>query len=265
MKKVLITGCSSGIGKEVALTLAQEGFEVVATVRHPEKAKDLAGHTHLWVEKADVLSYIEKEDDLGRIVKQYGSFDIVICNAGVMLGGFLEDLKMDEIQRLVDTNLMGVIYTIKAVLPDMIERKSGKIILLSSLAGRRGTPLMSCYDATKFALEGLAESLSLELAPYGITLHLVEPGCVQTDLYRQGAMKQSRRQGVYEQKLEKMSQKFQSGRPRKEVTFQILKICKGKTSRLHYPIPALKHFQIWLKPLIFSKLGHLVWKKWMNH
>lgn len=264
MKRVLITGCNSGIGQDTAIALAKGGFTVVGTVRDLKKADHLMNIDNLYIEKADVLSYHDSNKDLDRIIQKYGSFDIVICNAGMMLGGFLEDLEMGEIQRLIDTNLMGAIYTIKSVLPGMIDQKNGKIILLSSLAGRRGTPLMSCYDATKFALEGLAESLSLELAPYGISLHLIEPGCVQTDLYRPGAMKKSKRQGTYEEKIKKMSQKFQYGRPRKEVTFQILKICQNQTAHLHYPIPRLKRLQIWLKPLIYSKFGIFVWKKMMK-
>lgn len=264
MKQVLITGCSSGIGQDTAITLAQRGFSVVGTVRDLRRAEHLMKIDNLSLEEADVLSYHDSKDDLSAIVKKYGCFDIVICNAGMMLGGFLEDLEMSEIQRLVDTNLMGVIYTIKSVLPGMIEQKSGKIIILSSLAGRRATPLMSCYDATKFALEGLAESLSLELAPYGISVHLIEPGCVQSDLYRQGTMVKSVRQGSYQEKIQKMSKKFQQGRSRKEVTFQILKICQKQNGHLHYPIPRFNRVQILMKPLIYSKLGISVWKKIMK-
>lgn len=186
----VVTGSSSGIGYATALQLARSGYFTFATMRNPEKGGDLIRAAKneelpILVEQLDVTDLDSIKDFMSRrlAVKSSGRIDVLVNNAGYALMGSLEDLSMKEIQNQLETNLLGAIRVTQQVLPVMRAQKSGIIVNISSGAGRIGFQGLSAYVATKFALEGLSESLAYEVGPFGIKVVLIEPGVVKTKAF----------------------------------------------------------------------------------
>ena len=185
-KVALVTGSSSGIGFETSLLLARNGFHTFASVRNPERAKAIIGVSDkgelpIQVVELDVNSDKSVNAAINKIKDEANRIDVVVNNAGYSLIGALEDLSMDEIKEQFETNLFGTIRVIKAVLPIMREQHAGTIVNVSSMAGRVGFPLFPAYSSTKFALEGVSESLRLETDPLGIKIVLIEPGTIKSN------------------------------------------------------------------------------------
>jgi len=180
-KVVLITGASSGIGKACAEHLAKRGYRAYGTSRRasPEGTQEPAGFTLIQMDVTDDESVVR---GVGLIVGREGRLDVVVNNAGVSLVGPIEDATMDEARALFEVNFWGVLRVCKAVLPIMRRQGSGHIIIVSSLAGRVGTPYQGLYSASKFALEGLAEALRVEVRHWGVRVALIEPGDSPTGL-----------------------------------------------------------------------------------
>jgi len=185
-KVVLITGCSSGFGMAGALAFARNGWRVYATMRNLARQDQLvhqtkAGQLTLEIKRIDVTDQSTIDRAIREIVQEAGHLDVLVNNAGYGLIGPLEDLSMDQIQGSFDTNLLGPIRMIKAVLPIFRSQKSGHIINVTSVAGLAGVPLYSAYCASKYAIEGLAESLVFELDGFNIKISNVEPGPFDTE------------------------------------------------------------------------------------
>jgi NAD(P)-dependent dehydrogenase (short-subunit alcohol dehydrogenase family) len=190
-KVAVVTGSSTGIGFETCLLFARSGIHTYATMRGLTKAhliKDIAQKEKLPlkviqmdVDKdhsvAEAFKLICEDDDYGRSMR----IDILVNNAGFGLFGALEDQSIEDIKKQFETNLFGAIKTIQQVLPIMRDQRSGVIVNISSLAGYIGFPASSVYNSTKFALEGLSESLAYEIEPYGISIILIEPGIINTN------------------------------------------------------------------------------------
>jgi NAD(P)-dependent dehydrogenase (short-subunit alcohol dehydrogenase family) len=189
-KVAVVTGSSSGIGYATALQLARSGYFTFATMRNPEKGGDLIRAAKneelpILVEQLDVTDLDSIKDFMGRrlAVKSSGRIDVLVNNAGYALMGSLEDLSIKEIQDQLETNLLGAIRVTQQVLPVMRAQGSGIIVNISSGVGRIGFQGLSAYVATKFALEGLSESLAYEVGPFGIKVVLIEPGVVKTKAF----------------------------------------------------------------------------------
>ncbi len=184
----LITGSSSGIGFETALHLARNGYKTYASMRNLEKSKNitqLANREKLPVEviQLDVDEDSSVKQAIDKIVaKEDQKIDVLVNNAGYGLFGALEDLSIVEIKAQFETNFFGVIRVTQQVIPVMRKQKSGTIVNISSVGGRIGIPGLSAYHSTKFALEGLSESISYELEPFGIKVVLIEPGFIRTNI-----------------------------------------------------------------------------------
>jgi NAD(P)-dependent dehydrogenase (short-subunit alcohol dehydrogenase family) len=174
---VLITGCSSGIGRATAASLAAAGHTVVATARRPE---ELGGIDAALALPLDVTDEASIEAALGVALARYGRIDALVNNAGYAVRGAVEEVPTDQARRMFDVNLFGVMRTVQAVAPHMRHRRSGRIVNIGSVSGKLATPANGTYSASKFALEGLSDSLRLELAPFGIRVILVEPGSIGT-------------------------------------------------------------------------------------
>ena len=182
----VVTGSSSGIGHETALTLARNGYTTYATMRNTSKAAEIQSiaskeNLPIIVKQLDVTKDESVRNAIQQIASEAGRIDVVVNNAGYGLTGAFEDLSIEEIKAQYETNFFGVIRVTQAVLPIMRKQRSGKIINISSGAGRLGYPGGSAYVSTKFALEGLSESMSYELEPFGIRVVLVEPGVIRTN------------------------------------------------------------------------------------
>jgi len=187
MEKVaVVTGTSSGIGFETALALAREGYYTYATMRDTtksDKIKELGKKDNL---KIDVLE-LDVDDEnsvktaIQKILDQKQRIDVLVNNAGWGLWGCVEDVSIDEFKAQFDTNFFSIIRLIQEVGPTMRKQGSGKIINISSVAGRIGFPASPAYISSKFALEGLSESLRLEMAPFGVDVIIIEPGVIKTN------------------------------------------------------------------------------------
>lgn len=178
---ILITGASSGIGKETAKLFAAKGWNVVATMRSPDKEQDLTGADNVLVTRLDVTDGASIQSAVSAGINTFGQIDVLLNNAGYGAYGPLEAFPMDRIRRQFDTNVIGLLETTKAVLPHMRQRGTGTIVNISSIGGQMTFPLGTLYHGTKFAVEGISEALHFELEAAGIKVKIVEPGMIKTD------------------------------------------------------------------------------------
>jgi short-subunit dehydrogenase len=190
-KVAVVTGSSTGIGFETSLTLARNGFYTYATMRKLEEKKskpitDAAKNENLKLQliELDVDNDKSVTNAIKTIVDERKRIDVLINNAGYALGGALEDSSIDEIRAQFETNFFGAVRAMKAVLPVMRRRGAGKIVNITSMGGRISIPLSSSYHGSKFALEGVSESIQYELEPFGIKVILIEPGAVGSNFWR---------------------------------------------------------------------------------
>ena len=185
----LITGSSSGIGFETSLLLARNGIYTYATMRNLSKSQEILDITKkeclpLKVLTLDVTDEKSTQKAIDMVMHEQNRIDILVNNAGYSLVGALEQISMDEIKEEFETNFFGIIKLIQKVLPQMRKQQSGRIINVSSLAGRIGLPIASAYVSSKFALEGLSESLKYEVQDFGIYVILIEPGVIKTNFIK---------------------------------------------------------------------------------
>ncbi len=182
-KTILVTGASSGIGKAIAIYFVEKGWNVAATMRNPQVEKDLQPGESLKLYALDVTNEASISEALKQALQDFGSIDVLVNNAGYGAVGIFEKSTQEEIQKQFDVNVFGVMQMTRAILPYMRERKSGTIINITSVGGRLTFPIYSVYHATKWAVEGFAESLQYELKPFNIRVKNVEPGAIKTDFY----------------------------------------------------------------------------------
>jgi NAD(P)-dependent dehydrogenase (short-subunit alcohol dehydrogenase family) len=176
----IVTGASSGIGHATALRLKAAGFIVFAGARRVQKMKDLA-EVGIHVVDLDVTDDASMVTLVDRVTNETGRIDVLVNNAGYGAFGALEDVPSAEGRRQFDVNVFGLARMTQLVLPHMRKQRSGRIINMSSMGGRIYEPLGSWYHATKFAVEGMSDSLRLEVSPFGIHVVLIEPGGMNTE------------------------------------------------------------------------------------
>lgn len=187
-KVILITGCSSGFGFLTAARLASRGHHVYATMRDLNKQGALINELKERKADAKILRLdVGDAASIQAVIKEigadHGHLDVLVNNAGHAIGGYFEDLTQDEIHKQMETNFFGVQNVTRAALPLMRPHRSGKIINISSISGRYGSPALGAYNASKWALEGFSESLYFELKPFGINVVLIEPGSYKTKIF----------------------------------------------------------------------------------
>ena len=178
---VLITGTSSGLGRATAKHFQNRGWNVVATMRDPQAGVDLAALDRTLVTRLDVQDHASIHSSIQAGIAAFGRIDVVVNNAGYGAFGPLEATTMDKIRRQFEVNVFGVLATTHALLPHFRANRDGTVINISSMGGRFAFPLGTLYHASKFAVEGLSESLFYELATLGIRVKLIEPGGMKTD------------------------------------------------------------------------------------
>ncbi len=178
-RSVLITGCSTGIGRATAIRLARSGLRVYATARRLEAIEALAGEgCHLL--PLDVCDPASMEDAVARVEAEHGGVDVLVNNAGFGLTGAVETLSLDEVRRQFETNLFGPLWLTQRVLPGMRRARAGRIVNVSSVAGRITLPGGGAYHASKHALEALTDALRMEVRGFGVDVILVEPGAIRS-------------------------------------------------------------------------------------
>ena len=236
MEKVaLVTGSSSGIGFETALSLARENYFTYASMRNTSKAgkiQEIAKKENLNLQVIELD--IDKEDSIKSAVKkiqeQKGRIDVLVNNAGYGLFGCLEDITMDELKAQFQTNFFGVVSLIQEIAPIMRKQGSGIIVNVSSVAGRIGFPGTPAYISSKFALEGLSECMRYELSPFGIKTIIIEPGVIQTNFFSSMKVAYGKPGSPYKEITEKVlngvKMMAEMGTPPIEVAKTIMKAIK---------------------------------------
>ncbi|OBZ14674.1 short-chain dehydrogenase [Bacillus sp. FJAT-27264] len=192
-KVVLITGSSSGFGLLTAITLAKKGFKVAATMRDLSRSSELEQQARqegvldrMYFIHMDVTDQGSIDMAVAKVIATFGRIDVLVNNAGYAVGGFVEEVTMDDWRGQIETNLFGLIAVTKAVLPLMRGQESGTIINVGSISGLSGFPGYAPYAASKFAVEGFSESLRHEMSPFGIKVVIVEPGSFRTAIWGKG-------------------------------------------------------------------------------
>ena len=179
-KVVLVTGASSGMGKEFARALLERGYIVYAAARRIDQMHDLAKAGALTL-KMDITQEADVQSAVSTIIKNHGGVDVLINNAGFGLYGAMEDIPLDAARYQFEVNLFGMARLTQLLLPSMRAKKSGKIINLSSMGGKVYFPMGSWYHATKHAVEGWSDCLRIELSPFNIDVVIIEPGVIATE------------------------------------------------------------------------------------
>lgn len=246
-KKVVavVTGSSSGIGFETSVLLAKNGFITYATMRNLDKSDAIIGLKQkeklpLEVVKLDVTNDKSVKEAIEKISNEQETIDVLINNAGYGLVGPLEELSIQEFKEQFETNVFGVIRVIQEILPIMRKQRHGTIVNISSVAGRIGFPLTSAYVSSKFALEGLSESMAYEIEPFGIKVILIEPGVIKTNF--DGNLKIGKKvsttattnnrnspyMDITEKRIAGFKPRFENGSPPIEVAKVILNVITSK-------------------------------------
>jgi NAD(P)-dependent dehydrogenase (short-subunit alcohol dehydrogenase family) len=239
-KTVLITGASSGFGREAVKLFVAKGWNVIASMRSPGKETELSKLDGVLVTRLDVTDKASINETVDAGVRRFGAIDVLVNNAGYGAFGALEAAPDDVIRQQFEVNLFGLIAVTKAVLPGMRAQKSGVIINVSSIGGRLTFPFATLYHATKFAVEGLTESLQYELNPFGIRLKIVEPGGYKTnfagssmDMYGGGGL------DIYQERIERwvaMMDNWPMSENIGEVADVIYEAASDGTEKLRYPV-----------------------------
>jgi NAD(P)-dependent dehydrogenase (short-subunit alcohol dehydrogenase family) len=251
---ILITGCSSGIGRAAALEAAARGHRVFASARNPESLRDLESG-RIRPLALDVTDAAAIREAVASVLTEAGRVDALVNNAGYGQYGAAEDVTADEWRRQFDVNLFGAIEATRAVLPAMREKRSGTIVNVSSVAGRIGIPFAAPYCASKHALEAFSDSLRVEVAPFGIRVAVIEAGPIETrfgDRARAGVARMLAGPGPYSsfyRNAERaMDTDFQAGKlPAYAVARVIVDAIESDNPRTRYRITRMARALILLK------------------
>jgi len=247
MEKVaIVTGTSSGIGFETSLALAREGYFTYATMRDTTKSnkiKEIAQKENLKINvlELDVDDEKSVKSAIAQILDQKQRIDVLVNNAGWGLWGCVEDVSVDEFKEQFETNFFSIIRLIQEVVPTMRKQGSGTIVNVSSVVGRIGFPASPAYISSKFALEGLSESMRFEFAPFGVDVIIIEPGVIKTDFMKNMKIaKKSELDTVYKDITTKVvsgvKMMVEMGTPPKEVANTIVKAIKDKKPLPRYVV-----------------------------
>ncbi|MBO0951439.1 SDR family oxidoreductase [Fibrella forsythiae] len=207
-KGIIITGASSGIGKAAAIVFARRGWQVAATMRHPEKETELTQYPGVRLYALDVTRPSSIEQAIKQVLQDFSQIDVLLNNAGYGLVGPLETASEEKIMEQFQTNLFGAMRMIKALTPHFREAGGGTIINVTSIGGLVGLPFNAIYHATKFGLDGLSESLNYELSPFNIRVKVVAPGGVVTDFATRSLKQTTDGASVYDESLQKVFAAF---------------------------------------------------------
>ena len=245
-KDAIVTGTSSGIGFETSLALAREGYFTYATMRDTTKSGKIKEITQKENLKISILE-LDVDDEksvksaIAQILDQKQRVDVLVNNAGWGLWGCVEDVSVDEFKEQFETNFFSIIRLIQEVAPTMRKQSSGTIVNVSSVVGRIGFPASPAYISSKFALEGLSESMRVEFAPFGVDVIIIEPGVIKTNFMKNMKMaKKSELDTVYKDITTKVvsgvKMMVEMGTPPKEVANTIGKAIKDKKPLPRYVV-----------------------------
>lgn len=260
----LVTGTSSGFGLLITLALAGSGYHVIATMRNLTKQDALMQaaeqdglRQHIECLPLDVSDQQAIRKTVAELMERHGRIDVLVNNAGISLGGFVEEIPLEDWIHAMDTNFFGLVALTQEVLPHMRSRKYGKIINISSISGRLGFPGYGPYAASKFAVEGFSESLRLEMLPYGVYVSLVEPGAYKTAIWSKGfdyiSMK-AKKDSPYQEPLAAIlaysNNVASSASDPQDVARTVVRIAQARYPKLRYVLGKGAWTAIWGKALL---------------
>lgn len=261
-KIAVMTGASSGFGLLASVELAKAGFRVVATMRNLDRraALDQAAAAagiadRIDVRALDVTHFEEMPGFIEVLVRDYGRIDVLVNNAGFAVGGFAEDIQLEELRLQFETNFFGAVAMTKAVLPVMRKQQSGHILQVSSISGLHGSISISSYSASKHALEGWTESLRMEVDSLGIKVVLIEPGSFDTGIWTQGAVmgneakKNTSPNFQRSLKMRSFIQKIPKANPI-VVARVIARVAQDPNPKLRYLVGRDARMQLWMKRVL---------------
>lgn len=267
-KVAIVTGASSGFGLLTTVELARRGFRAVATMRDlgrrqklDEAAAAAGVSERLDVRRLDVTEFPSLPAAVEAVVRDYGRIDLLLNNAGFSTGGFCEDMLVEEIRQQFETNFFAAVAMTQAVLPVMRAQRSGHIIMVSSISGLVGQPVVGSYSASKHALEGWSEALRVETHSLGIRVVLVEPGAFQTDIWERNvrvgkkALSPDSPNKERSRRFVEWVRKDVKKRDPQPVARLIADLAEKRNPRLRYLIGPDAHVQLWLSRM-------LPWKMW---
>ena len=238
-KTIFITGASSGIGAATAQLFLNRGWNVIATMRSPEKQTALTDSGQVLVTRLDVLDPTSIERAVNEGIERFGGIDVLLNNAGYGAYGILESFSREQIIRQFNTNVIGLLDVTKAILPHFRKNRNGIIINISSIGGKMTFPLGTLYHGTKFAVEGISEALSFEVEQFGGKVKIVEPGAIATD-FGGRSLDFSNDESLQEYQhiarkiLEGMPQFFKDASPANVVAEVIFEAATDGTNQLRY-------------------------------
>lgn len=267
-RTVFITGCSSGIGKAAALLFAKNGWNVVATMRRPEAEQDIVASDTVLLLQLDVTdeSSIQKAVDMA--IKRFGAIDVLVNNAGYGLLGPLEAATSSQLTEQFNTNVLGLALTTKIVIPHMRRARSGTIINVSSMIGRVSLPFFSPYAASKWAVEGLSESLAYELRPFNIAVRIVEPGPIKTNFFQSEQIAKDAALTDYDahfvRVMKSVDSRAEHGAPVTAVTQAIWRAAHHPGQRLRYPVGSGARALMALHRLLPNRLYMAIVRKFVG-
>jgi NAD(P)-dependent dehydrogenase (short-subunit alcohol dehydrogenase family) len=241
-KTVLITGTSSGIGKATAVLFAKNGWNVIATMRTPEKETALQNFPNISVQKLDVTDKDSIELAIKNGIRKFGKIDVLVNNAGYGLVGAFELATDEQVGKQFGTNLGGVLACIRGILPHFRQNKNGIIINITSMGGRITFPFYALYNGTKWAVDGFSEALSFELKEFGIKVKIVEPGVVKTEFYGSSpeftANSKDSQSQIYQKTFAKVQTQYlrnlQNGSTSEQIAKVIWQAANDNSNKLRY-------------------------------
>lgn len=236
---IFITGASSGIGKETAKYFHSKGWNVIATMRSPDKESELKNLENVLVTKLDVLDSDSINESIRKGIQKFGGIDVLLNNAGYGAYGPLESFSREKILRQFNTNVIGLLDVTRAILPHFREQRKGIIMNVSSMGGKITFPLGSLYHGTKFAVEGISESLRYEVEQFGGKVKIIEPGAIATDFAGRSFdfnnnEKLEAYQNIVTKILSAFPQMIKNAAPTSVVTEVIYQAATDGTNRLRY-------------------------------
>jgi len=275
-KSVLITGATDGLGRAAAILLAQRGYLVFASGRSPEKRAQLdalARERNLSLETLalDVSRDASVEQAVSHVLARAGTIDVLFNNAGVNYSAAVEELRIEDWRRQFETNFFGALRVTQAVVPHMRERRSGRILMMSSVSGFVTAPTQGAYSSSKFALEAMSNALRLELYAFGVKVILIEPGYIVTGI-QQAAMELSKpyldgtNPGPYAALYARFLRSVTTSRAASETTPEdcarvVLQAIESPHPKIRYTVTRLATFAKWSKRLLSDRAVDAIFRR----
>ena len=261
-KTIFITGSSSGIGKETAQFFAKKDWQVIATMRNPDKRNTgLEQINNIDLVHLDVTDEKSIKDSITYAIKTYGAIDVLVNNAGYAHFGPFEASTSQSVRKQYDTNVLGLMDVTREIIPIFRKQNHGIIINVSSVAGKMTFPFYSIYNSTKWAIEGFSESLQFELKDLNIKVKIIEPGIIKTDFYdRSKDIASKKGLQIYDQNLKKLIA-YEENNINKQryshpivIANEIYKATTDSSWKLRYPMGRYSGSILWLRRLLPERL-----------